>query len=290
MLNTPGNISALDAFQEDPQDEARVATRSVWLLKLIGAALFVGGWALIASEDAEDMGSIHFVLTIGVFGGLGLYAYLVAARSQRNAVETERKLRHRLLIHNMELANMAMRDDLTQLFNRRYFFERLEHELQSATGAGRPLCVMIIDIDCMKAVNDTYGHRLGDSLLSSFGRFLLEQTRASDIAARIGGDEFAILLPDTTKEAATALITRIEQKLEAANMIDEDGVTLRASASFGLAGYPWCGTTVDGIVQQADAAMYAAKHQRKNAASANICPGADAKTTLAFHPEEKIAS
>jgi diguanylate cyclase (GGDEF)-like protein len=285
-VNTPGDVSAANAFQEDTQNDLRDVTRRVWLLRMVGAVLLVGGWAFTISHET---GSFQFVLTTGVFAGLGAYAYLAAATSRGNAVRTERKLRHRLLMHNMELANMAMRDDLTQLFNRRYFFDRLEHELQSASGADRPVCVMLIDIDCLKAVNDTYGHRLGDRLLSSFGRLLLDRTRASDIAARIGGDEFALLLPDTTKEAATALIARIEQKLETTNLIDEEDVTLRASASFGLAGYPWCAATVDGLMQQADAAMYAAKRQRKCAASSNGSPPAEAETAAAFHAGETIA-
>jgi diguanylate cyclase (GGDEF)-like protein len=161
---------------------------------------------------------------------------------------------------------MAMRDDLTQLFNRRYFFERLERELQTAKGFQRPLSVLLIDMDSLKELNDTYGHRAGDIALEAFGRFLLQQTRASDVPARIGGDEFAVILPDTNETQANVMIERLTKALEKTDLVDDEKISLQLGASLGLAGYPWCGEDADTLVQKADAAMYAMKHARKNAA------------------------
>jgi diguanylate cyclase (GGDEF)-like protein len=163
----------------------------------------------------------------------------------------------------MELENMAMQDDLTQLFNRRYLFERLERELETAKAFKRPLSVIVIDLDLMKQVNDNFGHRVGDELLSSFGRFLLDHTRASDVPARTGGDEFAIILPDTSDKAALALRGRLAKRLENIDLIERDSVNVKVTASFGVSSYPSSGDTVDEIMQKADIDMYTEKGMRK---------------------------
>ena len=202
-----------------------------------------------------------------MLAALGGYAFAAAARSRGIAVALEKKLRLDLVVHNVELKNIAMRDDLTQLFNRRYFFERLERELQAAKGFGRPLGVAIIDLDSMKQVNDTYGHWTGDRLLAAFGKFLLKQTRASDVPARIGGDEFAIILPDTDRNEANMMIERLEAALDKADLMDGEASAFKIAASVGLAGFPWCAETTDELVRQADASMYAKKHEHQLAAA-----------------------
>jgi diguanylate cyclase (GGDEF)-like protein len=158
---------------------------------------------------------------------------------------------------------MAMRDDLTQLFNRRYFFERLERELQTAKGFGRPLGVAIIDLDSMKHVNNTHGHAAGDRLLAAFGKFLLQQTRASDVPARTGGDEFAIILPDTERNEADVMIERLEAALDKSDLMDGEASSVKIAASVGLAGFSWDAATTDELVRQADASMYAKKHENQ---------------------------
>jgi diguanylate cyclase (GGDEF)-like protein len=187
------------------------------------------------------------------------------------SVNMEKRLRLDLLVHNMELENMAMRDDLTRLFNRRYFFERLERELETARGFQRPVSVLLVDVDQLKAVNDTYGHTTGDEVLANFGQFLLSQTRASDVPARIGGDEFAIILP-IPRERGEVMINRIQKALESTDLIDQAELTLRLSASLGLSGFPWGGDTVDAIMLQADASMYADKRARRQLAPTSPAP------------------
>ena len=264
----------IDARSSDPQRV--ISSPSPWPLRIGGLALLIGGWALIA---LPEFGSIKFIISTAVLAALAGYAVAASARSQGIAVGLEKKLRLDLLVHNVELENMAMRDDLTQLFNRRYFFERLERELRTANGFGRPLGVAIIDLDSMKAINDTYGHSTGDRLLAEFGRFLLQMTRASDVPARIGGDEFAIILPNTERSEAEVMIDRLQTALDKADFLDGEASSVKIVASVGLAGFPWSAETTDELVRQADAAMYVNKreHQRAGAEEDEI-PTRYAKT------------
>lgn len=241
--------------------------RHVRTLRIAGAGLLLLGWLIIS---IPNLGSALFIVNTIVLAALSVYAFLAAAHGRRISVNLERKLRLSLLVHNVELENMAMRDDLTHLFNRRYFFERLERELQTAHGFQRSLSVVIIDLDCMKTVNDTFGHLVGDRLLAAFGRFLLDQARGSDIPARIGGDEFAVILPDTGEEGARIVVDRLVQALARADLIGEAVPTLVLSASLGISGYPWGGDTVDTIMQLADASMYAHKRLQKSAGQETI--------------------
>lgn len=237
------------------------AERHAWIYRGIGLTMLITIWLLVVVR--QDLSTTDFIIgTVGLFS-LGAYSFTFSARSRRMAVNQEKRLRLGLLVHNMELENMAMQDDLTQLFNRRYFFDRLERELETANAFKRPLSVILIDLDEMKAVNDSYGHRVGDELLRNFGRFLLDQTRGSDVPARIGGDEFAIILPDTPIAEASKLQVRLAEKLAKTDIIDNNDLTLRAEASLGCSGYPETAATVDELIQQADAAMYASKHDRK---------------------------
>ncbi|MEK7247348.1 MAG: GGDEF domain-containing protein, partial [Chloroflexota bacterium] len=110
--------------------------------------------------------------------------------------------------------------------------------------------------------NDGYGHRIGDDLLSAFGKFLLTATRASDVPARTGGDEFAIILPDTSEKSAVSMKERLARKLAETSLLEDD-VKVRVSASFGVATFPAAGETVDAVLQRADVDMYTDKNMRR---------------------------
>lgn len=264
-MTTPSDFDAEHAIETARQPRTQPPARHIWALRIGGLVLVVFGWAV---ASLHDLTLEHMLLNALAFGSLTIYAMAAASTSRRMSVNMEKRLRLDLLVHNMELENMAMRDDLTRLFNRRYFFDRLERELETARGFQRPLSVLLVDVDQLKAVNDTYGHRTGDAVLTNFGQFLLGQTRASDVPARIGGDEFAIILPDTSEAAAEVMVSRIQQALANTDLIDEAGLTLRLSASLGLSGFPWGGETVDAIMLQADASMYADKRARRRLTAA----------------------
>jgi diguanylate cyclase (GGDEF)-like protein len=212
--------------------------------------LLITGWAIVSFLGGP-------IVTAVVFAALATYAYVAAAASRRTSVDDEKRLRMELLVHNMELEKLASKDDLTQLYNRRYFLERLESELKTAQGFGRPVSVLLIDIDDMKEINSKHGQRVGDKVLTEFGRFLLAQTRASDLPARIDGDCFAVILPDTADEGADIMIERLTSALPGKAMYDDGTMTIEVSVSLGVAGYPWSSQTLDEILQEAELATAA---------------------------------
>lgn len=262
-MSKPSDYTAERVIEVDQpaQPDMRSLTRHVWLSRAISCLLLFVTLGIIAAATG---GGANFALGAAAVVAFAAYVFIAETRARKIAVNLEKRLRLGLLVHNMELENMAMQDDLTQLFNRRYLFERLERELETAKAfQRRPLSVIVIDLDSMKLVNDNFGHRLGDELLTAFGRFLLDHTRASDVPARTGGDEFAIILPDTSDKAAVALRGRLAHRLEAIDLIDPEDAKIKITASFGVSSYPRDGDTVDAIMQRADLDMYAEKGMRK---------------------------
>ncbi len=223
--------------------------------------LAIFGWAL-ASLQSASLG--HMLLNAAAFGCVAGYGMAAGSISRRVSTNGEKKLRLDLLVHNMELENMSVRDDLTHLFNRRYFFDRLEGELETARGLQRPLSVVLVDISQMREINEAYGHLAGDNTLRRFGQFLAGLTRTGDIPARIGGDNFAILLPDTSATASEVMVNRIQKALENADLVDESESSLRLTASVGASGFPWGGDGVDAIMLQAEASLRANKRIREH--------------------------
>lgn len=145
-------------------------------------------------------------------------------------------------------------DSLTGLLNRRGFDDRLGEELARAERVGTPLAVVLVDCDDLKRINDTLGHDYGDEMLKAVGRLIRDGKRTGDLAARIGGDEFALGLPTADLEAALALAERIRHEL-ARHRANGTSTT----ASFGIAVYPDDGITGAALLRAADRALYDAK-------------------------------
>ena len=255
-MTKPSDFSPSQEIEARHSRDARSLSRRLWALRILGLILLVLSWSIVG---APQFGSSRFFVTTAVFASMGVAAFTAAITARRLAVNLEKKLRLRLLVHNTELESMAMRDDLTRLFNRRYLLDRLERELETAKISGQPLALSMIDLASLKSINDAYGYRVGDQVLANFGQLLLDYSRATDIPARIGSDEFAILLPDTTKRGACNMVDRLTHALANTNLLEDNDTPLPISASFGISGYPWGADTVDNIVQQADAALSANK-------------------------------
>jgi diguanylate cyclase (GGDEF)-like protein/PAS domain S-box-containing protein len=159
-----------------------------------------------------------------------------------------------------ELRQQAIQDPLTGLFNRRYLDETLPRELNRARRLRAPLCVVMLDIDGFKHFNDSFGHSLGDSLLREFGHVLREQLRKSDISCRYGGDEFVLVMPDSSIANTQERVEQIRMFIKGIHPSHDDGQLIdKITLSAGIACMPEHGTTENGLLRAADEALYTAK-------------------------------
>lgn len=163
-----------------------------------------------------------------------------------------------------ELRALSVTDALTGIYNRRYFQERLQAELERARRDGASLALIMLDVDHFKSVNDRFGHALGDSVLQALCRRIGARLRRSDVFCRLGGEEFMILCPNTDCHQAQALAENLRQALEQAPV---DGVGV-VTGSFGVAGWQ-AGEGADTLLLRADAGVYAAKQKGRNRVEAN---------------------
>jgi diguanylate cyclase (GGDEF)-like protein len=167
------------------------------------------------------------------------------------------------------LRHMADHDSLTGLFNRRRFAEELERELARARRSGTPGAVLLLDLDHFKDVNDTRGHAAGDDLLRVAAGVLNDRMRASDVVARMGGDEFAVILPATARAGAEGVADALVEALGAGLPLPLQPGTRPTTASVGIAPFASVAATssVDELLAEADVALYDAKRQGRDRAA-----------------------
>jgi two-component system cell cycle response regulator len=180
-----------------------------------------------------------------------------------NALE-KAGLKREMRMAQEKLAEMSVRDELTGMFNRRYFGEALERDISGAQRYGHGLALCMIDLDHFKRVNDTHGHLCGDRVLHEFGRLLDDSIRKYDVGCRYGGEEFAVILPDTSLDKALSLCERFRKRVKG-HAFTYEGLTLHITASVGVAARP-AGVEITGkqLVDLADKALYQAKSQGRD--------------------------
>ena len=162
------------------------------------------------------------------------------------------------LLHE-QVKSAASYDSLTGVYNHRYFYERLGQEMSHSQRHGHPLSIVIIDVDALKKINDLHGHLAGDEALRSMGRLLKENVRAADVVARYGGDEFAIIMPETDKEEAEKVIARLMLVLDKSTVEYGELSFPMPSRSHGVAAFPWNGNNPTELFAVADAHLYEEK-------------------------------
>jgi diguanylate cyclase (GGDEF)-like protein len=234
--------------------------------------LIVGGAALVVSPRVTfglaAAASVAYIVAIAPPGSGGLppmtvaivginvtalillaYVAMVIAREQRRARDAAIRL--------------STIDNLTGLFNRTFFFAAVEREIARSARSGRGFCLLMMDLDELKQINDRHGHFFGDRVLRGVGEVIRQGGRRIDTAARYGGDEFVVLLPETDPTGAYVLAEKI--RLGVADLrVDVAGSMIQPSISIGVVSYPEDGRTSDELMITADNSMYRSKRAGKN--------------------------
>ncbi len=159
---------------------------------------------------------------------------------------------------------LSVTDDLTQLYNSRYLSLVLRRETKRASRSGRPLSLLFIDLDGFKGVNDVHGHLCGSRTLVEVAAVMRTTARETDVVARFGGDEFALVLPDTGSDGAVSVGERIRDRIAEREFLTGEGLSVRLTASVGVATLPDVAASADGLMRAADQAMYWVKEHGKN--------------------------
>ena len=229
---------------------ALVVSPAITLVIAAAASLgyLLGSLADVSGGDlsATDVAGIGFNLIALV---LLSYVAMVIAREQRRSRDAAVRL--------------STVDSLTGLFNRAFFFAALEREVQRSARSGRGFCLLMMDLDGLKAINDRHGHFQGDRVLRRVGEIIRAGVRRIDVAARYGGDEFVVLLPETDPTGGFVLGEKIRQGVSD-QVFSAGSSNVRTSLSVGVVAYPHDGATPDELMISSDQAMYASKRAGKN--------------------------
>ncbi len=167
-------------------------------------------------------------------------------------------------LHLRRTEELSVTDDLTSLYNSRYLNQVLRRESKRASRSGRPLSLLFLDLDGFKSVNDTHGHLCGSRALVEAAGVIRGCARETDVPARFGGDEFALVLPDTGSEGAVQVAERVRERIAAHSFLKGDGLDIRLTASVGVATLPDVAASAEELVRAADTAMYRVKDRGKN--------------------------
>ena len=232
----------VEDVRADPRHVGDPRVRSQLVVPLISRGRAVG--VLVLSHQAVGAFSSRDLTLMGTVGAQIAAQIEVAELHER-------------------LKRAANTDALTGIHNYRYFYDRLEEEVARAERRQSPLAVAFFDIDDLKKVNDTYGHLAGNEVLRTLGQTIAEKVRTEDVPARYGGDEFAIVMPDTPREEAEKVVVRLMEILDKTEVRLPGGGPMKMPArSWGVSSYPLDGRSAEALVENADTRAYARKRLR----------------------------
>jgi diguanylate cyclase (GGDEF)-like protein len=210
-------------------------------------------YAIAAVSGPMDSKSYEDALTRVA---INLTALLLLAYSGMVVSRVQRRTREAAI-------RLSTVDSLTDLYNRAFFFNAVDHEIQRGKRYRRGFCLLMMDLDGLKSINDRYGHYEGDVVLRSVAQLIRTGLRGIDIAARYGGDEFVAMLPETDQDGAYVVAEKIRQ-MAAEMVVEAGGHQISTSLSIGVVSYPEDGQTSDELMIAADEAMYSSKRLGKN--------------------------
>jgi diguanylate cyclase (GGDEF)-like protein len=230
-----------------------VTISSIGLLMAIPIAMKIAGLAPGLPSTQLFVPTMFFAML-----PMALMMFLLELNLTRNLHNTHEQRR--------KLEDLAIQDPLTGLHNRRYFMLSASEHLRLATRRGNSFCVLMVDLDHFKQINDTFGHATGDQVIRLTSDVLRQELRASDVLARFGGEEFIACLPDTDQESALVAAERIRLNLERSNLPDAQGqdAALKVTASIGIAAARGSSESLEVLIERADQALYEAKHGGRN--------------------------
>jgi diguanylate cyclase (GGDEF)-like protein len=255
-------------FPSTPAIRAHSPTPRPW--ELLPAAIFLV--AAMSLNSAKENGGFAFDTALVWVAGLNVASHLVASQSARlldasaGVAELVNAISYIVLLGATLLDNarlfrqvrtLAISDSLTGLANYRYLIDVLNGELERSGRTNRAFSLLLMDLDGLKKINDRHGHVIGSRALCRVATILRLNSRSIDTAARYGGDEFALVLPETNTSAAEQVVERVRNCLLAERELPQ------LSLSIGIATFPKCGVTVQQLLEHADRALYAMKEQSK---------------------------
>jgi diguanylate cyclase (GGDEF)-like protein len=235
----------------------------------------------VASQAFYPRGGALFVVMmflLGLLQMLGFYVIYIDVVGQvrstlqfelaylRESLGRAQRVSEDLRVANLRLRDMSLSDELTEVGNRRNFDMRLREEISRSNRFGHTFSLLMIDIDRFKRVNDEFGHPKGDMSLRSLGGLMRAMSREGDVPCRVGGEEFAFILPETAKADALTFAERLRRGVEA-NLVAPDG-SYPLTVSLGVAAFPDDGKTTEEIVWAADEALYHSKREGRNRVTA----------------------
>ena len=268
-------LEHVTSWGSGPAPKKTLVPDECWALRL-GNPHFAPRKGTVRCRHAhEDTASYVCMPIQGQGQVLGLFHIAIDVSPRTRRPEQDAELRLRAMtdrvgpaLANLKLRDtlreMALRDALTGLYNRRYLEDAFSRELHRGERNGKPVSVVMIDIDHFKRFNDQHGHDAGDFVLSAVARAISNNIRPSDIACRYGGEELAVVLPETTLEIARDRAEEMRRAIRETNLTHLGQTLPGPTASFGVAVYPEHGTKPADLLKAADQALYRAKHEGRD--------------------------